>query len=484
MSASNYRRASLVMATTMFIAACSMAPPYQRPVAPVADQWPAVMDPVRGAQLVQQDGWRAFVIDEDLRRFVDVAIGNNRDLRTALLNVEAARAQYRIERSDQLPAVDATASGVRQRLSPASNLEGVGGVQESFQSGVALAAFELDLFGRLRSLSDAALHEYLATEEAARSAEVSLVSEVARAYLLREGAFRQLMLTQEIVDTRREAFERIAARRTAGVASALEQEEAETLANQAKADLVRLDRQYRQATNALVLLIGTRDALTELKPGFETDAPVVAELEPGAPSELLASRPDVRAAERRLQARNADIGAARAAFFPRIALTGSAGSASAEFSELYGSNTRVWSFSPQITLPIFSGGRNRANLNLAEARKDIAVAEYEKSIQVAFQEVADAIAARETLETERQALSAVIRNSATAARLSEARYRAGLDSYLRYLDAQRTLYAAQIEEIDVEVQRQIALTQLFRAMGGRWYAPVSGGAVATRHQSG
>lgn len=466
-----FRHGVLAAAITLAATACSLSPRYEQPASPVADSWPATRDDVQSQALVRQDGWQAFVVDEELRRLVDLALINNRDLRVALLNVEAARAQYRIERADRLPSLDVSATGTRQRVAPDIDPAGTGGIQESYQSGIGMTAFELDLFGRVRSLSTAALNEYLATEEAARSARITLISEVIQAYAQREGAYRALILTREIEESRVEAQRRIALRRTAGVASALEEAESESLARQSAADSERLDRQYRQATNALATLVGTSGGVS----AFETPAgdatPMVSELEAGVPSEILAQRPDVRAAEHRLKARNANIGAARAAFFPRISLTGAFGSASDAFSDLYSSGSRTWSFSPQITLPIFSGGRNAANLDLAQTRKDVAVAEYEKSIQVAFQEVADAIAAKETLRREEVELGAVARNSATASRLAEARYRAGLDSYLRYLDAQRTLYSSEIAAIESFTQRQIALTQLFRAMGGAWYGP-------------
>ena len=453
-------------------AGCSLAPQYARPEAPVPDVWPANHDAPRVGLMSTglETGWESFVRDDALRDLITLALSNNRDLRVAMLNVRAARGQYRIERADRLPTLAASAEGTRQRLTPATDPAGVGGVQESFRSGIAMAQFELDLFGRLQSLSNAALNEYFATEEAEQSARITLITEVIQAYAQREGIYRQLNLTNEIAEARDSAHERIVLRRSAGVASALEVEESVTLTNQARADSERLDRQFRQATNALVLLVGTSNGESALPAPRGSTMPILSEIAAGAPSELLAYRPDIRAAEYRLQARNANIGAARAAFFPSISLTGSLGSASPEFSDLYRSSNRIWSFSPQINLPIFSGGRNVANLDVAEARKDIAVAEYEKSIQTAFREVADAISAQDTLRREQAALSTVVRSSREAARLSEARYRAGLDSYLRYLDAQRTQYASEIASIEVETQRQVAASGMFRALGGAWHA--------------
>ncbi|SIT31841.1 efflux transporter outer membrane subunit [Achromobacter sp. MFA1 R4] len=461
------RISALVLAAAL--AGCSMAPVYERPASPVSEHWGnATAGPGRSAATTLD--WQSFVTDDALRKLVELALENNRDLRQSLLNIEAARAQYQITRADRLPTLDAQGTGTRQRVPGDLNTTGSSGVQSSYQAGVGLTAFEIDLFGRVRSLSDAALQEFLATEATARSAQISLVAEVIQAYVARDSAQRRLDVTRQTLASREASLELIVKRRQAGTATALDYQEALGLTEQSRAELERMDREVRQAGNALGLLVGVRD-LSPYLPARTADAPMlVQEIAAGAPSDLLENRPDILAAERQLQARNASIGAARAAFFPSISLTGLFGSSSADLSGLFDSGQRAWSFTPQITLPIFAGGRNIANLDLATVRKDIAVAEYEKTIQTAFREVSDALVATETLRREEASRRALAQSSLVAMRLSEARYRGGVDSHLRYLDAQRSAYTDQIAYIDVSAQRQAALATLFKALGGGWPA--------------
>ncbi|SEI39126.1 efflux transporter outer membrane subunit [Achromobacter sp. NFACC18-2] len=461
------RISALVLAAAL--AGCSMAPVYERPASPVSEHWSNATSG-SGRSAAATLGWQSFVTDEALRKLVELALENNRDLRQSLLNIEAARAQYQITRADRLPTLDAQGTGTRQRVPGDLNTTGTSGVQSSYQAGVGLTAFEIDLFGRVRSLSDAALQEFLATEATARSAQISLVAEVIQAYVARDSAQRRLDVTRQTLASREASLELIVKRRQAGTATALDYQEALGLTEQSRAELERMDREVRQAGNALGLLVGVRD-LSPYLPARTADAPMlVQEIAAGAPSDLLENRPDILAAERQLQARNASIGAARAAFFPSISLTGLFGSSSADLSGLFDSGQRAWSFTPQITLPIFAGGRNVANLDLATVRKDIAVAEYEKTIQTAFREVSDALVATETLRREEASRRALAQSSLVAMRLSEARYRGGVDSHLRYLDAQRSAYTDQIAYIDVSAQRQAALATLFKALGGGWPA--------------
>lgn len=461
------RISALVLAAAL--AGCSMAPVYERPASPVSEHWGNATTG-SGRSAAATLGWQSFVTDDALRKLVELALENNRDLRQSLLNIEAARAQYQITRADRLPTLDAQGTGTRQRVPGDLNTTGTSGVQSSYQAGVGLTAFEIDLFGRVRSLSDAALQEFLATEANARSAQISLVAEVIQAYVARDSAQRRLDVTRQTLASREASLELIVKRRQAGTATALDYQEALGLTEQSRAELERMDREVRQAGNALGLLVGIRD-LSPYLPARTADAPMlVQEIAAGAPSDLLENRPDILAAERQLQARNASIGAARAAFFPSISLTGLFGSSSADLSGLFDSGQRAWSFTPQITLPIFAGGRNIANLNLATVRKDIAVAEYEKTIQTAFREVSDALVATETLRREEASRRALAQSSLVAMRLSEARYRGGVDSHLRYLDAQRSAYTDQIAYIDVSAQRQAALATLFKALGGGWPA--------------
>ncbi len=306
-----------------------------------------------------------------------VALDNNRSLRQTLLDIEAARAQYRIQRADRVPGLNAAATGNRQRQPADLSAGNRSEVASSYQVGLALPEYELDLFGRVKSLTDAALQQYLASEEAARAARIALVAEVSQAYLSYDGALRRLALTRQTLVSREYSFALIDQRRAAGAATALDYQEALGLVEQARAEQERNLRQKQQAFNALVLLLGSDDAAQAIPRSPGQRPKLLQDIAPGTPSELIERRPDILAAEHRLRARNADIGAARAAFFPRISLTGSFGTSSAEMSGLFDGGSRSWSFLPTLTLPIFDGGRNRANLSLAEARKDSAVAAYE-----------------------------------------------------------------------------------------------------------
>nr|WP_230874340.1 efflux transporter outer membrane subunit [Pseudomonas chengduensis] len=444
---------------------CSLAPHYERPEAPVAADW-QVAD-ANGTRAQALD-WQTFIVDADLRRAVDTALNNNRSLRQALLDIEAARAQYRIQRADRLPSINANASGNRQRLPADQSQTGRSEVTSVYQVGLGLAEYEVDLFGRVRNLSESALETYLATEEATRATQISLIAEVIQAYLTRDGALRRKALVEQTLDSRLASLELVSRRREVGAATALDYQEAVGLAEQAKAERESTERQLRQADNALALLLGTPDAGQFLPSTPRDELMVLQDIAPGTSSELIERRPDILASEHRLKARNADIGAARAAFFPRITLTGSVGSSSTELSGLFEGGSRAWSFAPTLSLPIFAGGRNRANLDLAEVRQDAAVADYEGTIQTAFREVADALAATDTLRREETARRALAESSRAAEALAEARYRGGVDDHLRYLDAQRSSFNDQTTLIQISTDRQLALADLFRALGGGW----------------
>ncbi|MDG9758062.1 efflux transporter outer membrane subunit [Pseudomonas sediminis] len=457
------RPALLTLAITL--GGCSLAPHYERPEAPVAADW-QVAD-ANGTRAQALD-WQTFIVDADLRRAVDTALNNNRSLRQALLDIEAARAQYRIQRADRLPSLNANASGNRQRLPADQSQTGRSEVTSVYQVGLGLAEYEVDLFGRVRNLSESALETYLATEEATRATQISLIAEVIQAYLTRDGALRRKALVEQTLDSRLASLELVSRRREAGAATALDYQEAVGLAEQAKAERESTERQLRQADNALALLLGTPGAGRLLPSTPRDELMVLQDIAPGTSSELIERRPDILASEHRLKARNADIGAARAAFFPRITLTGSVGSSSTELSGLFEGGSRAWSFAPTLSLPIFAGGRNRANLDLAEVRQDAAVADYEGTIQTAFREVADALAATDTLRREEAARRALAESSRAAEALAEARYRGGVDDHLRYLDAQRSSFNDQTTLIQISTDRQLALADLFRALGGGW----------------
>ncbi|MGE8481706.1 MAG: efflux transporter outer membrane subunit [Pseudomonas sp.] len=450
----------------MLLGGCSLAPTYERPVAPVADNWAG--ESMKQGSPINQLVWQTFIVDPDLRRLVVIALDNNRSLRQTLLDIEQARAQYRIQRADRVPGLNANAAGNRQRLPADLANDGRAGVASNYQVGLSLPEYEMDLFGRVKSLSDSALQEYLATEEAARAAQIALIAEVSQAYLVHDGAQRRLDLTQQTLISREYSFVLISQRRSNGTATALDYQEALGLVEQSRAEQESNLRQKQQAFNALVLLLGTKDAAKSIPERLQKEPMLVQDIAPDTTSTLIERRPDILAAEHRLQARNADIGAARAAFFPRISLTGSFGTSSAQMSGLFDGGSRSWSFVPNLSLPLFDAGRNRAGLSLAEARKDSAVAAYEGTIQTAFREVADALAATDTLRREEAARRALANTSSETLKLAKARYEGGIDSHLRYLDAQRASFVNETAFIEVSTQRQIALVDLFRSLGGGW----------------
>ncbi|MFK0090324.1 efflux transporter outer membrane subunit [Pseudomonas sp. NPDC090755] len=448
------------------LGACSLAPTYQRPETPVAAQWGnAVSD--QGRQVEQLD-WQAFIVDPVLHQLVETALNNNRSLRQTLLDIEQARAQYRIQRADRVPGLNAGASGNRQHLPSDLASDGREGVGSAYQVGLSLPEYEVDLFGRVKSLSDAALEQYLSTEEVGRAARIALIAEVSQAYLTLDGAERRLALTDQTLASREDSLALVVQRLRAGTATELDHQEALGLVEQSRAERESTVRQQRQAYNALVLLLGSADAGKAI-PDERSQAPMVLQdIAPGTSSTLIERRPDILAAEHQLRARNADIGAARAAFFPRISLTGTFGTSSAQMAGLFDAGSGSWSFMPQLSVPLFDAGRNRAGLSLAEARKDWAVAAYEGTIQVAFREVADALAATDTLRREEASRRALADTSRATLALAKARYEGGVDNHLRYLDAQRSSYVNEAAFIEVSTERQLALVDLFRALGGGW----------------
>lgn len=450
----------------LLLGGCSLAPTYERPVAPVAEQWAG--ETTKQGSPINQLAWQTFIVDPELRRLVVIALDNNRSLRQTLLDIEQARAQYRIQRADRFPGLNASASGNRQRLPADLASNGQAGVASSYQVGVSLPEYELDLFDRVKNLTDSALQEYLATEEAARAAQIALIAEVSQAYLIHDGAQRRLDLTQQTLISREYSFALISQRRSNGTATALDYQEALGLVEQSRAEQESNLRQKQQAFNALVLLLGTKDAAKAIPDRLSTEPMLVQDIAPDTTSTLIERRPDILAAEHRLQARNADIGAARAAFFPRISLTGSFGTSSAQMSGLFDGGSQSWSFVPNLSLPLFDAGRNSAGLSLAEARKDSAVAAYEGTIQTAFREVADALAATDTLRREEAARRTLANTSSETLKLAKARYEGGIDNHLRYLDAQRTSFVNETAFIEVSTQRQLALVDLFRSLGGGW----------------
>lgn len=457
-------------------AGCSLAPAYQRPSPPVPPAWGPDAGASAGSSTASGLGWREVFKDPRLQALIALSLENNRDLRVAALNVELTRAQHRIQRADQLPSVGASAGATWQRVPAAASPTGDAVNSTAYTLGLGVAAFELDLFGRVRSLAGAALEQFLATEEARRAAHLSLVAEVATQHL----SLRALEDQVELARRTLEAVESSSAlaRRTfeAGRTSELDVRTAEAQVLTARFNLSSARLQLTRAENALALLVGGPLPAGLPAPQALDAQEVLADLPPGVPSEVLLRRPDVLAAEHALQAANASIGAARAAFFPSIALTGAFGTYSGELTGLFGGGSGFWSFAPQLRLPLFAGGALNASLDAAEVRKSIQVARYERAIQVAFREVADALLARAALDEQLEAQRARVAAEQRRFELSELRYARGVDSYLGVLQAQRDLFAAQQQLIQSRLARLTNLVQLYRALGGGWVERSAGSA--------
>jgi len=462
------------LALAMALAGCSLAPDYLRPTAPVAAAFPEVpqaatksTSPVLN-QAPAAVAWQEFFADARLRTLIDQALVNNRDLRVAIANIEVARAQYRITRADRLPTVGLGVSGNRQTVGRDQP------INSTYQAGLQVSAFELDLFGRVRNLSEASLAQFLATEEARKTTQISLIASVANAWLQLLADEELLRITDETLKTRVESERLTQLRFDNGVASRLELQLSRSLVETARATLAQTQRFRAQDINLLTLLVG-QPLSAELSQGATLAKTELPDLPAGLPSDLLAARPDIRSAEHRLIAANANIGAARANFFPRITLTGSAGSASTQLSGLFESGTWGWTFAPQALLPIFDYGRNSANLAAARAQNDIAVAQYEQSIQTAFREVADALAGQATYSEQLRAQAAVTEAEADRFNLSDLRYRSGAASQLDLLDAQRSLFESQQLSVNANLLRLQNQVTLYRVLGGGWVEPAAAG---------
>lgn len=462
------------LAAALVLAGCSLAPKYERPAAPVAATFPQAPAGASSETAAADIGWRDFFSDAQLKRLIEIALENNRDLEVAALNVQRAQAQYRIQRAGQWPTVN---------LGLTSNRQSPGSASNAATFGVGITSYELDFFGRVQSLKDAALATYLGQESSRKTAQVSLVSSVATGYLTVLADDRLLAVTRETLKTREDSFKLTQLKFDNGISSELDLRQSEGLVESARADLAQLERQRAQDLNALQLLLGTPSwpadvALDGAALSGQTD--LLARIPVGLPSDLLAHRPDIATAEQSLIAANANIGAARAAFFPRISLTGQFGRASTSLSNLFDESVRAWSFAPQISVPIFDFGANRANLDVARVDREIAVAQYEKSIQTAFREVADALAGNATWDEQLRATQAQVRAAQTTFNLSDLRYRNGVASYLDLLDAQRTLYTAQQAEIQIKLSQLANQITLYKTLGGGWTAEsvASGGAAA------
>jgi len=469
------RATSLTLAAACAIAlsgCVSMAPGYARPDAPV----PSVVGNTGSASSSESVNastpnvaaldWRQVLVDARLQQVIALALDNNRDLRVAVLNIEQARAQYRIQRADLFPAVHVTVSHSAQRAAAATSFTGAPQVIRSATGQVGISSWELDLFGRIRSLKNQALETYLATEQTQRSTRLSLVAEVASAWLTVAADQQRLALARQTLESQRTTLRLTELQHANGIVSGLDLAQIQTSVESARGDVASFTTQLAQSRNALNLLAGTQVAAALLPPGNALEsgvalAPLPAQLE----SRVLLQRPDVVAAEHTLKAANADIGAARAAFFPTISLTGTVGRGSDALSSLFDGD-HTWSFVPSLSLPIFRAGALKAELDVAKLQKEITIAQYELAIQTAFSEVADALAERTQLEERLDAQRALVDASQRGFDLSDARYRNGVDSYLAALDAQRTLYSAQQTLISLRLTEASNRVSLYKVLGG------------------
>jgi multidrug efflux system outer membrane protein len=463
-------------AAAILVAGCALQPAYHRPDAPVTPSYPsgAAYKAVATGQLRATDiGWRNFLLDARLQRLVELALRNNRDLRVAVLNVELVRAQYRLQRAALYPQVSAGASAARSgggnnsRAAAGTTGSGTSAAGTTYSVDLS-AAWELDFFGRLRSLSDAAREQYLASSYARQAAHILLVSQVADQYLTVISYDSLLAVTRNTLSAAQASYKIVKLQFDTGTASELDLTLAQTTVEQALANLAAQIRLRAQAENALVLLVG-QPLPADMPPPVPLEAQsILADIPAGLPSDLLTRRPDILQAEATLRAENANIGAARAAFFPNIALTGSLGTASATLGGLFAGGSSVWSFIPSLIAPLFTGGANQASLDIAVVQKDIGVAQYQKAIQLAFSEVANGLAARGTYDDQ---LAALQRNSDIQRRrldLANMLYANGIDSYLNVLTAQTDLYSAQIATVSARLNRLTNLVDLYRALGGGW----------------
>jgi len=465
----------IVSSLAVLLGACSsMAPTHERPAAPVPNAWPtgAAYAPAVPATTAAADiPWQQFVLDDRLRQVIAQALANSRDLRKTVADIESARAQYRVQRAALLPTVNAGVSGTRARSATTTG-NGGGGVStvqtQTTSANLSVSSYEVDLFGRVRSLSDAALETYLATEEAGRATRVSLIAETASAWLTLAADRSKLALAQQTLQSAQRSMALTQKRLDSGVASRVDVRQAETVYQQARADLASTTTAIAQDRNALELLAGSPVADALLPTALPaTDGVVLADVPAGLSSDVLLARPDVLLAEHQLRSANANIGAARAAFFPRLSLTAAGGVASTALASLFsGGAATVWSLAPALTLPIFDGGANKASLAYTQAQQSLYVSSYELAVQTAFQETADALARRGTMAEQLSAQTALVDAAADSYRLANARYTSGVDTFLTALDSQRTLYTAQQALITTRLTALDNRVTLYRVLGG------------------
>lgn len=447
----------LPLSLSVTLTACNLAPAYERPAAPVPPAWPngsaySAALPTEKAGLP----WTALVGDERLRTIIDRALINNRDLRVTLANVLAARARYRIQRAAQMPTVTADANATLTRRNDQR--------QDSYSADIGFSAFEIDLFGRLRNLSETALQSYLASEEGARAARIALVAETASAYATLAADQQLLAVARDTLSSAERTLALTRSLNGVGLSGKLDVHQAETIVEQARSDVASAVTQVAQDRNALDLLAGAPVEEALLPLSLSTLISTTAQVPAGISSDVLLQRPDVLQSEHQLQAANANIGAARAAMFPKISLTSAIGVASSALSSLFTGGAFSWTAAPSASLPIFGGGV-KGNVEYSKAQQKAALASYEKAIQSAFREVADALARGGTIGEQQQAQRALVVSNENAYALSEQRYRAGIDPFLTTLVNQRSLYSARRSAIATDLELLLNRISLYRAIG-------------------
>lgn len=472
-----------LLALTLSLGGCiDLAPFYTRPAAPV----PATQGNTQGDQKAFSDlPWQSLISEEKLRKVVELALNNNRDLRVAALTIEQSRAQYQVQRADLFPTVAASISETASKgmASAGNNVAGntsgaatgtagssnnSGKISHIYRATVGFSAYEIDLFSRIRNLNQQALQTFYANEENRKSTQISLVAEVVTAWLTLAADKKRLAIAQQTLQSQQATYDINQKMFELGVANALTLKQLQISVDTARVAIATYTMQIKQDINALNLLAGSI-VPEQLLPSASLASVVVPPLPAGVSSEILQQRPDVLAAEHQLQGANANIGALRAAFFPTITLTSTVGSASTELSGLFAKNSNIWTFVPQISVPIFNAGRNRANLTAGEKNRDILLAQYEKTIQTAFREVADVLAQRESLQSQLEAQNSLTEAASAAFQLADARFKNGVDSYLVVLDAQRTLYTAQQSLATLQLSDAASQITLYKVMGGGWH---------------
>ncbi|MBP7866628.1 MAG: efflux transporter outer membrane subunit [Acidobacteria bacterium] len=450
----------------LLLSACPRAPKLVRPEVPVPSAWPDTGAAAgKGAPLAAETQWREFFVDGKLRAVIDLALKNNRDLRAAALAIDKFQALYRIQRAESYPTVSVSGGAEFYRLPGRMSATGQGETVQQYNVNLGVAAWEPDFFGRIRSLKSAALEQYLATKQARSATQVSLVAAVAETFLALAADRENLRLARATLETQQASRDLIRKIVDMGMTSELDLRQAESQVEAARVDIARYTGQIELDRNALDLLVGAAVPDDLLPEDLET-AGKVKDVSPGLPSEVLLSRPDILLAEHQLKAAEANIGAARAAFFPRITLTGGLGFMSGDLLDLFKFGSRTWNFAPQVVLPIFDYGSRKANYQSVQVDREIYVATYEKAIQSAFREVSDALELRKSLLAQQEAQQALVNSLEATFRLSEARYREGIDGYLVVLVAQRALYVAQQRMLTLRLARAVNLVSLYKVLGG------------------